>query len=821
MTENIDIYPYHRVNKGGSKHKAASSQRSASPKRSLPQAKPGKVLTPMVVAICLGGFFLGRAVMLGELVPFGVAFVVASIWVFARSGLVTVPAVIFGLASISEGMLLLGSALTVICTLFLIRAVPAGTKRQGLILPGLVLAVTIIVKTSLVAFANPSSYNYFSVLFEAVFAALLTPIMIRGLAALKKRTQGPYTFTGEEIFCTLFILGGLIAGAGDLRYEIISLKGTLSRLAILLAALVGGAGSGAATGAVLGVIPGLAYTVLPALAPAYSFAGFLAGLCRSFGKAGVATGFLLGNIVLSVYLSDHSNLIAILAETGLATVLFLMLPSFLIEGITVSSGLSNEVKQKVSDVDLSLKELFEKKMKNWALIFRELSLTFEQVSSTAGQSGEEQDIHKLLHQVGEKVCSGCPSYHTCWEREFYKTYQHLVDLLALVEINGSVSHENINMEIKKRCTRTKELAITISCLYETFRVNRYWSGRLLESRGVVSEQLRGIGDVIANLPGELIGDVESGDASYGLRKKLKEAGTRVEHFSISRLGGKDIEVSLAHAPCGGRMQCKNVIAPLLSSVLQRSFYPAAADCTVKEGEQACQLKFYSDLKYRLVIGACGIGKAGSVVSGDSHAFFYLKGGKLGLAVSDGMGVGPRAAMESSTTISLLRHLLELGFRQELAIKTVNSILVLRSPGESFATVDLAMVNLYNGHVDFIKIGAATTYLLHDGRVIQIRASSLPVGIIENIDVASQAGLLEPGDKLVMITDGVLAAFNGANGQEDWLIKILKDANDPPPQEMAELLLKLAQTRSGGAARIPDDMTVVVAGLEKQLESVIR
>ncbi|MDD4169054.1 MAG: SpoIIE family protein phosphatase, partial [Desulfotomaculaceae bacterium] len=286
-------------------------------------------------------------------------------------------------------------------------------------------------------------------------------------------------------------------------------------------------------------------------------------------------------------------------------------------------------------------------------------------------------------------------------------------------------------------------------------------------------------------------------------------------------GEKDIEVTLTHTPCGGRMQCRDVISPLLSSALQRSFYPAATGCTVKEGEQACQLRFYSNLKYRLVIGACGIGKGGSVVSGDSHAFFYLKGGKLGLAISDGMGVGPRAAMESGTTISLLRHLLELGFRQDLAIKTVNSILVLRSPDESFATVDLAMIDLHSGHVDFIKIGAATTYLLHDGRVIQIRASSLPVGIIENIDVASQASLLEPGDKLVMVTDGVLEAFSGASGQEDWLLKILEEANDQPPQEMAELLLKLAQTRSGGAAKIPDDMTVVVAALEKQQKSANR
>ncbi|OPX84472.1 MAG: Stage II sporulation protein E [Pelotomaculum sp. PtaB.Bin104] len=816
MTENIDIYPYRRAGKSVPKHKAASGQRTNPLKHFYPKVKAGRILTPVVAAVCLGGFFLGRAVLLGDLVPFGVAFVAAAIRVFARSGLLSVPAVIAGLASISGGVSLLGSSLVVICTLFLIKLIPANTKRQWLILPGLVLAVTVIVKTSLIAFGNPSSYNYFSVLFEAIFAALLTPVMIRGLAALKKITKGAYTFTGEEIFCSLLILSGLIAGTGDLRYEMISVKGTLSRLAILLSALVAGGGAGAAAGAVLGVIPGLAYTMLPTLAPAYSFAGFLAGLCRDFGKAGVATGFLLGNIVLSVYLTDNSNLIAVLAETGFAIVLFLLLPSILIEKITTSIGLVKSDKQAVSmDGDTSLKELFKEKMKNWEQVFRELSLSFEQVSSAAGQNREEQDIHKLLTRVGEKVCKGCSSYHSCWEREFYKTYQQLIDLLALVEINGCVTYENIDTEFRKRCTRTKELAITLSCLYETYRVNRYWSGRLSESRGVVTEQLRGIGNAIANLPEELFFDAESGSAGHNLRKKLKEAGVRLEHLSVSRRGAKDLEVSITHTACSGRMWCRDVIAPLLSSVLKRSFYPATVDCTVKEGEQSCRLKFCSNTKYRLSVGCCGIGKAGSVVSGDSYAFFYLKGGILGLAISDGMGVGPRAALESKTAISLLQHLLELGFGQELAIKTVNSILVLRSPGESFATLDLTMIDLYSGHVDFMKIGAAPTYLLHEGYVSQIRASSLPVGIVENIDVASQSSLLEPGDKLVMITDGILEAFDGANGQEDWLVKVLEEADNLPAREMAELLLKLAQTRSGGAARIPDDMTVVVAGLDRQ------
>lgn len=815
MFENIEIYPYHRAGKDKKKHRPASGAKNVKKRPPLFRAKIGQAITPGALAICCAGFFLGRAVLLGELVPFGAAFVAAAIRVFGRTGLLAIPAVILGLATVSKGIPLAGSTLAVICTWLLIGVVPADVKRPWLVLPALVLAVTVIVKTSVLAFTAPSSYSYFTVLFEAVFAALLTPVMIYGLSALKKKAGGAHPFTGEEIFCILLIFGGLIAGTGDLKYEMVSIKGILSRLTILLAAFVGGTGAGAAAGAVAGIIPGLAYLVAPAVVGAYSFAGLLAGICRSFGKVGVATGFLLGNIILSVYVTDYGNIIAVLAETGIATGLFLLIPSFLIEDLKVSLGLETERAKDLPEEGSVFKELFAERIKNWARVFNELSRTFEQVSSTAGQSREEESLQKLLNQVGEKVCGDCTFYRTCWEREFYKTYQGLIDLLALVEIYGKVSPDNLNDEIKRRCSRTKELAITISCLYETYNLNRYWSRRLLESREIVAEQLKGISEVMANLPCELEFEVEAGEVGPALRKKLKEAGAQVESLAVYRREDGGIEVSLTHLPCGGRMECRDVITPLLSSLLERPLYLAAPVCTVKEGDYACHLRLYPDLNYRLVLGAAGMGKNGSFVSGDGHAFFHLKGGRFGLVLSDGMGVGPRAALESGTTISLLRHLLESGFGQELAIKTVNSILVLRSPGESFATVDLAVVNLYSGQADFVKIGAVPTFIIRGGRVGQIKASSLPVGILEDIEVASLNRALEPGDVLVMVTDGVLDAYHGAGDREEWLAEVLPDVADMPPQEMAELLLKLAQTGAGGATRVPDDMTVVVVRLEKQ------
>ncbi|MFA4884318.1 MAG: stage II sporulation protein E [Desulfotomaculaceae bacterium] len=816
LFENPEIYPYHRSGSEKKKHRSGVSTKNG--KKQIPffRAKVGQALNFESLVLACAGFFLGRAVLLGELSPFGASFVAAAIRVCGRSGILAVLSVILGLATVSRGIPLTSSILTMLCTWLLIRSAPAEMKRPWLVLPALVLAATVAVKVSFIAYNSPSSYGYFSVLFEAVFAALLTPVMLYGIEALKKKADGVYPFSGEEIFCLLLILGGLIAGTGDLKYEMISVKGVLSKLVILLAAFVGGAGAGAGAGAVVGTIPGLAYVTAPVMVGAYSFAGLLAGICKNFSKTGVATGFLLGNIILSVYINDYGNMVAIIAETGIATLLFLLVPVVFLEDLKVALGLESPKTKETSEDGFFYKEIFEDRIKNWARVLRELSRTFEQVSSTTGKDWEEQGLQRLLNQVGEKICSDCTFYRTCWEREFYKTYQGLIDLLALVELYGKVSPDSLPDEIKRRCSRTKELAITISCLYETYSLNRYWSHRLLESREIVAEQLRGISEVMASLPGELEYEVEAGEVGPALRRKLKEAGVQVDSLSVYRREDGAIEVSLAHLPCSVTMECRDLIMPILSKLLEQPFYMSTPACTVREGDPACHLRFYPDQNYRLILGAAGIGKNGSIVSGDSYAFLHLKGGRLALILSDGMGTGPRAALESGTTISLLRHLLESGFGQDLAIKTVNSILVLRSPGETFATVDLSVVNLNSGQADFVKIGAVPTFMIRGGQVDQIKSSSLPVGIIEDIEVSTLTRTCEAGDLLVMVTDGILDAYRGSGSREEWLAGVLLDVMDMPPQEMAELILKLAQAGAGGVARAPDDMTVLVARMEKQI-----
>ncbi len=814
MFENIESYPYIRLGKER-KQKPPREKGAGRKKVHLPRLKIGGIVSGESLAACLVSFFMARAVLLGELVPFAASFVVAAGHSLGRNHIMVVMGALGGLATLGGGVKLAASSLAVIFAYLLLLAVPPGFGRPWLVLPVVVLAATVAVKTPFVAFFAPSSYNYLTVFFEAAFACAAVPVMSLGLEAFKKRA-GKSPLTAEEVFGVLFLLGGLIAGTGDLKMGTAAVKGVLSRLFILLAAFGGGGGIGAAAGAVAGVIPGLFTTGVSVLVGSYSFSGLLAGAFRSLGKLGVVAGFILGNIVLALYAADYSSIAGMLVETGAAVLLFLAVPSCLVEDFKVSLGIVVPPRDGQSEEGIrAVKELLAERVKNWSSVVEELYRTFEKAAAANTWEKEEFWLQKILGRVGDKVCRECSFYTTCWERESYKMYQVLIDLLSLVEIYGRIKTEDIPPEIKRRCSRQKELAVAVNCLYESYTLRRLWLRRLTESGEVVAEQLKGIARVISGLAGELDTEQVSCETSWYLRKKLKEAGARIDGLTVYGRDNGELEVFLVHQPCGGRMECKNLILPLISAILGRTIHLPANACTAGNDEQFCRLRFYLDLSYRLVLGTAFCGKGGQGVCGDSHAFFYLPGGRLGLVLSDGMGSGPQAAAESRSVISLLRCLLECGFGQDVAVKTVNSLLATRCARESFATVDLSLVDLRTGEANMVKIGAAASFLLRGAKVERLEAASLPAGILEDIEIASFQNRLVPGDTLVMVTDGVLDCSGSDEAGKYWLEDILLDVGGMEPGGAAELILKIAQAKAAVAAQPPDDMTVLVARLEQQ------
>ncbi|NLP43043.1 MAG: SpoIIE family protein phosphatase [Peptococcaceae bacterium] len=205
----------------------------------------------------------------------------------------------------------------------------------------------------------------------------------------------------------------------------------------------------------------------------------------------------------------------------------------------------------------------------------------------------------------------------------------------------------------------------------------------------------------------------------------------------------------------------------------------------------------------LDIGVGTFIKAGNGISGDNFSSVPLSATKSALVLCDGMGVGEEAARMSSAALTILEQLLSTGFEAEGALKALNSILVLRSPEESFVTVDMVILDLEREEARLIKIGAAPTYIIRQDDIEILETSSLPVGILNDIEIpVIDIGFTD--ETLVLVTDGILDVGSKEN---DWLKEFLQEVELMSAQELADRIIKEAMRLAKG--RPEDDGVVLV------------
>lgn len=197
------------------------------------------------------------------------------------------------------------------------------------------------------------------------------------------------------------------------------------------------------------------------------------------------------------------------------------------------------------------------------------------------------------------------------------------------------------------------------------------------------------------------------------------------------------------------------------------------------------------------------------VSGDSCLSFSFGRNKQALIISDGMGKGSRAQAESRLVVVTLARLLEAGFDVDVAMKTVNAVLMAGNQGDMFATVDLAIIDKESGRAQIFKMGAASTFVKHEGRVSALKRPAPPVGILDGVKLEYIDVKLKKGELLVMVSDGVTDC-DRQDPECQWLRQRLSEIGSRDPETVAELIVNKAAEKYGIRER--DDLTVMVAAI---------
>ena len=760
--------------------------------------------------ILISAFLLSSSNIAGGMLPLGAAFFAAAFRV-AGMKLLTAAAVIFGTAV--QGSLELVYVNAACMLLFSVFCIPVkdSNTRMNVKAAGLLFAAILLPQLILAALQGLLLYDVLKAVFSSCFAFVLYFIYrlsIPVMAGIAKKAL----LAGEEAISIAITAGLVLSGIGTLQFFGFSIRNILCVVILLLFSFKCGAGVGAATGAAIGLITSISSEYTSSVIGAYALCGMLAGILGNLGRVGLALGFIMGNMILAAYLNGAAEAMLYLREVIAAAVIFFIIPNRLISMVTDPFKRDGALSVDRRGYSRRIRDITVERLEKFSRAFMELSKTFEEIAETE-TSVRKQDINVLFDRVADRICSDCSLCMHCWERNFYDTYQVMFKIVEKLDAKGRVEESDIPVYFLEKCARISDFVNAVNNMYELFRVGIVWKSKLNESRGVISRQFEGMSRVIAGLAKEINTEVSfMSPLEDETAAALHNAGIKVkEVLAYENTWGK-YEISILHNDCGGARSCISVIEKTVSEAVGRKMVRENEDC-MKGKDGNCSLKLVEAENLKLTTGIARLPKYNSNVSGDSFTFMNCGNGKYTLALSDGMGTGYGAALQSKATVNMLESFLESGFDKDMAVNLINSVLVLKSSDDSSCTIDLSIIDQFNGEVEFVKIGAAPTCIKKADKVEMIRSASLPAGILPGIDAELAHRNVQGGDMIIMVTDGIIDSLAGDEPGDRQLMKIIQQFESLNPQLIADHILNEANRCCD--SKPCDDLTVLVAKVWKK------
>lgn len=203
-----------------------------------------------------------------------------------------------------------------------------------------------------------------------------------------------------------------------------------------------------------------------------------------------------------------------------------------------------------------------------------------------------------------------------------------------------------------------------------------------------------------------------------------------------------------------------------------------------------------------------------VTSGDFYDFVPLAHARWGILVADVAEKGAGAALYMALSRTLIRtYAVEQDVRPESVLAAVNERILGETQSDMFVTVFYGVLEPASGSLVFCNAGHNPPLLLHagEGGIVEgLRKKGMPLGIFPDAHLESGSAQMEPGDVLLLYTDGVTEAQN-ADGQlygENRLIRAALSSMGSSAREILRALLSDVKGFVADAAQL-DDLTLVV------------
>lgn len=362
------------------------------------------------------------------------------------------------------------------------------------------------------------------------------------------------------------------------------------------------------------------------------------------------------------------------------------------------------------------------------------------------------------------------------------------------------------------------------------RQQYFYEKRVSENRNLLIERFTDVSKIMTEMAGEIF-YLERPDAHKvkQLERVLKDQGIAL--LDICFVNSRDSRRNLSLTMRMDRVSNFNVedVAGLLSVLFQKRMMPAKNSIYFLTEEPETVI-FQEEGKFAILTGIARATKETETISGDNYSFDEIQGGKYMALISDGCGSGERAYKESEMVIELFEKLQETGFSKENAAKMVNTAFLIGTGEDMFPTLDVCEINLYTGGCEFLKLGAAPSFIKREEGLEKVDSGAFPLGLFGDLDMESKRYRLCQGEYVILLSDGVTdcIAYKGEEGipdMEEGLEGAETESSDTEwqmfetflenipyrnPGEIANHILSYAIKESNG--HIHDDMTVMVLGM---------
>ena len=777
--------------------------------------------------------------MFTSIAPFGFAIIAASIGARIPALLVCIVTLIgttikFG----GNGLLFYILTLLIFLAFVLIKRPKEEEERNEKIKVGIQMSLAVfIVQTVKMLFNGFLVYDLAYNIMLSLVTYILYKVFVNALvvfseAGIKK------VFSIEEVMGSALLLAIAVNCLGNLSIFGYSIRNILSILIVLVMGWKNGMLVGATTGITIGTVLGILNGQDPTMLAAYAISGLVAGLLNKLGKIGVIVGFIIGNIILSYVANGNTIEVIKFQEILIAALGLLAVPkSYKLDISTIE----NDEKLLPETTTRTLEE-------NKDTIHK-----LSKMSDTISQMAKEYEDAAASIVTDEELEQQERANREIFEEELFANLEGKEDNLLyddLASNNEGILDEIFDIMLKKDVITRKEIVQifanhnnyimgfstdskedeyvaqndidevvrAINSSYRISKINFVWKKKLDEKKKTMSTQLNSVSEALSNLANQITTEEQDPykEEKEEIKALLKDKEINLKDITIKQEESGKYIVSLYTGICDS-MDGKDCgikkISRILAKVLQEKMIIQKQKCGLRADDDTCMYKFTSEDKFGVQVGIAKSKKADSIISGDTTTQTRLEDGKYLLAISDGMGSGPEARKSSKIAIKMLERLLTSGFNKDTALKLINTTISDNTDEDMYATLDVNILDLYKGEMNFIKNGACPTFIKRRGKVEILKSIALPTGILDNIDLIEYNYELQDGDIIVMCSDGVLDSSKDYLNKELWIQEVLEEIETDDSQRIADILLNEARDNDFGKEK--DDMTVIVCKINKK------